>query len=120
MHDSWSDKTKKDIHSQDIQMVYRKAKNLKQLLVKGKINTLTQTPGFSMNCNKPCITCPQMDTSNTVTSNANITYKIQGKFNCQARNAVYVMECTICHKQYVGETPQTEQRKKIILQTIST
>ena len=41
MHDSWLDKTKKDIQSQDVQMVYRKAKNLKQLLVKGKINILT-------------------------------------------------------------------------------
>ena len=41
MHDSWLDKTKKDIQSQDIQMVYRKAKNLKQFLVKGKNNILT-------------------------------------------------------------------------------
>ena len=49
MHDSWVDKTKKDIQSTDIQMVYRKEKNLKQLLVKGKIHTLGQTPGFSTN-----------------------------------------------------------------------
>ena len=106
MHESWLDKTKIDIQSTDIQTVYRKAKNLKQLLVKGKIHTLSQTPGFSTNCNKPCITCPRMDSSNTMTSLSNISYKIQGKFNCQTRNAVYVMECTICHKQYVGETSQ--------------
>ena len=87
-------------------MVYRKAKNFKQLLVKGKIHTLSQTAGFSTKCNKPCITCPRMDSSNTVTSLANISYKIQGKFNCQTRNAVYVMECTICHKQYIAETSQ--------------
>ena len=106
IHESWLDKTKNDIQSTDIQMVYRKAKNLKQLLVKGKIHSLSQTPGFSTNCNKPCITCPRMDSSNTITSLSNISYKIQGKFNCQTRNAVYVMECTICHKQYVGETLQ--------------
>ena len=47
-----------------------------------------------------------MDSSNTMTSLSNISYKIQGKFNCQTRNAVYVIECTICHKQYVGETSQ--------------
>ena len=98
LHESWLDKTKKDIYSKDIQTVYRKAKNLKQLLVKGKLHTLTQTPGFSTNFNKPCITCPRMDTSNTVTSISKVTYKIQGKFNCQTKNTIYVMEYTICHK----------------------
>ena len=107
IHEGWLDKTKKDIKLKDLQTVYRKAKNLKQLLVKGKIHTLMQTSGFSTNCNKPCITCPRMDSSNTVTSRSNISYKIQGKFTCQTKNAVYVMECTICHKQYIGETSQT-------------
>ena len=99
MVDSWLDKTKKEIKSKDIQTVYRKAKNLKQLLVKGNLNTLKQTSGFSTNCNKPCMTCPRMDTSNTITSTSNVTYKIKGKFNCQSKNIVYVMECTICHKE---------------------
>ena len=106
-YDSWLDKTKKDIKAMDIQTVYRKARNLKQLLVKGKINTTPQRLGYSTNCNKPCVTCPRMNTSNTITSRNNISYKIQGKFNCQSRNTVYVMECTICKKQYVGETTQT-------------
>ena len=48
-----------------------------------------------------------MDTSYTITSKSNVTYKFQGKFNCQSKNVVYVMECTICHKEYVGETSQT-------------
>ena len=48
-----------------------------------------------------------MDTSNTVTSKSNVTYKIQGKFNFQSKNVVHVIECTICHKQYIGETSQT-------------
>ena len=103
-YESWLDKTKKDIKAMDIQTVYRKARNLKQLLVKGKINTTLQMLGYSTNCNKPCVTCPRMNTSNTITSRNNISYKIQGKFNCQSRNTVYVMECTICQKQYVGET----------------
>ena len=38
--DSWLDKTEKEIKSQDIQTVYRKIKNLKQLPVKGKLHTL--------------------------------------------------------------------------------
>ena len=39
-HDTWLDKTKKEIKAQDIQTVYRKLRNLKQLLVKGKLNIL--------------------------------------------------------------------------------
>ena len=106
-HDTWLDKTKKEMKVQDMQTVYRKSRSLKQLLVKGKLNILTQTPGYSTNCNKLCITCPRMDTSNTVTSRSNTTYKIQGKFHCQTKFAVYVMECTICKIQYVGQTTQT-------------
>ena len=33
----WLDKTKKDISRKDLQTVYKKARNLKQLLVRGKI-----------------------------------------------------------------------------------
>ena len=51
-YDSWLDKTKKEIKAMDIQTVYRKAQNLKQLLVKGKINTTPQRLGYSTNCNK--------------------------------------------------------------------
>ena len=111
-HDTWLDKTKKEMKVQDIQTVYRKSRNLKQLLVKGKLNILTQTPGYSTNCNKPCITCPRMDTSNTVTSRSNTTYKIQGKFNCQTKFSVYVMECTICKKTICGRN-NTNNKCKI-------
>ena len=100
----WLDKTKKDICSKDLQMVYKKARNLKQMLVKGKINTHQPTLGFSTKCNKPCKTCPRMDTSNTITSLDGISYKIQDKFTCQSRYIVYVMTCTICGKQYMGKT----------------
>ena len=101
-YDTWLDKTKKDIKSMDIQIVYRKARNLKQLLVKGKITTTPHMLGYSTNCNKPCVTCPRMNTSNTITSRNNVSYKIQGKFNCQSRYTVYVMECTLCKKTICG------------------
>ena len=107
----WLDKTKKDISRKDLQTVYKKAKNLKQLLVKGKITTSQPTLGFSTKCNKPCKTCPRMDTSNTITSLDGISYKIQGKFTCQSRYIVYVMTCSICGKQYVGETTQTLNKR---------
>ena len=52
-----------------------------------------------------------MDISNTITSIDGISYKIQGKFICQLRYIIYVMTCTICCKQYVGETSQTLNKR---------
>ena len=68
----WLDKTKKDISKKDLQTVYKKARNLRQLLVRGKITQYQPTLGFSTRCNKPCKTCPRMDTSNTITSTEGI------------------------------------------------
>ena len=107
----WLDKTKKDISKKDLQTVYKKARNLRQLLVRGKITQYQPTLGFSMRCNKPCKTCPRMDTSNTITSTEGISYKIQGKFTCQSRYIMCVMTCNICQKQYVGETSQTLNKR---------
>ena len=64
-----------------------------------------------MQCNKPCITCPRMDISKTITSIDGTSYKIQGKFTCQSRYIIYVMTCTIYVKQYVGETSQTLNKR---------
>ena len=107
----WLDKTKKDISKKDLQTVYKKARNLRQLLVRGKITQHQPTLGFSTRCNKPCKTYPRMDTSNTITSTEGISYKIQGKFTCQSRYIIYDMTCNICQKQYVGETSQTLNKR---------
>ena len=48
---------------------------------------------------------------NTVTSINGTSNKTQGKFTCQSRYIVYVMTCTICKKQYVGETTQTLNKR---------
>ena len=37
--------------------------------------------------------------------------KYKGKFTCPSRYIVYVMTCTICHKQYVGEMTQTLNKR---------
>ena len=52
-----------------------------------------------------------MDISNTITSIDGTSYKILGKFTFQSRYIVYVMTCTICKKQYVGETTQTLNKR---------
>ena len=87
-YDIWLGKTRKNVNSRDIQTVRRKVKNLKQLLVKGKIKTPSKALGYLTICNKPCETSPYMDINNTITSSSNMSYKIQGKFHCQSRNSL--------------------------------
>ena len=31
-------------------------------------------------------------------------YSINHIYSCDTKNAIYLLECSICHKQYVGET----------------
>ena len=81
---------RKGIDFQNIQIVYRRAPNLRDKLVRGQVIKELKL-GITSPCNKPCITCPKMDYSNVVTSNTN----------------VYVLTCGIHNMQYVGETQQT-------------
>ena len=98
---------KKGLTFQEIQMVNRRSRNLKDKLVRGNIKKNDTMLGMTAPCNTPCISCPKMDHSNVITSNRNISYKIPGRFNCQSRNIIYVLTCELHNKQYVGETQQT-------------
>ena len=70
--------------------------------------------GFYM-CNKPrCTYCPkyakpQMSFKSTVT---NISYKINGYYNCESKWVVYCIECKACHLQYVGSTIDFKDRMR--------
>jgi len=42
--------------------------------------------------------------SNITSTATKITHGIIGKLDCASENVIYVLQCTLCHKQYVGET----------------
>ena len=99
------ERNRKGIIYKELQVVYRRAPNLRDKLIKGQIQTKKQQKkGITKPCNKPCVTCNLMETSNTITTKRNVSYKIEGKFDCQSHHVVYVMTCKHCQKQYVGET----------------
>ena len=52
-----------------------------------------------------CLTCKHITPGTVVhcTSNGN-TFRIRATGNCKSRNVVYLIECKLCHLQYVGET----------------
>ena len=88
-------------------IVYKRAANFKQLLVRAAINT-EQTDKGSSPCGKPCITCPFMQKTDHVTSwKTKEQFEIKGRFNCKTKNAIYVINCKKCGLQYVGQTGNT-------------
>ena len=102
---------KNPINQEQIQTVYRKASNLRDLLITGLINTPEKQHYRCIPCKdsrrKSCLTCERINHTNTVTSSDEVTLKICGNFNCQSTNAVYCLTCHCCGKKYIGEISQT-------------
>ena len=105
-------------------MTYKYSKNLAQLLVKAKLNEnittdlptyplstfrLTSFPAKNMPCrNQQCGTCPQLtNRSHYYSYQTKHHYKIPDIYSCDTNAAIYLLQCQICHKQYLGETHVT-------------
>ena len=92
----------------DMPMVaFRRPKNIRDHLVRAKINTnRTKHPGTSKCGHGGCRICrDHMPETNTFTSTVTgITYKIHQKLNCNSKNVIYLLTCKTCGIQYVGET----------------
>ena len=80
------------------------------------MSSKVNTPEFTGSgpCGKPrCKLCPMMSKVSTVTSTASsFSYQIRGNFNCDSANIIYLLECTLCHAQYIGQT-ETAFRMRI-------
>ena len=89
------------------QMVHRRALNLKQSLVRADLK-LIDIPKGSGPCDKPCVTCPYMERTTTIfCSSSQEIFPIYGRFNCKTKNVIYVITCTKCGLQYVGQSSNT-------------
>ncbi|CAN7939219.1 unnamed protein product [Ixodes hexagonus] len=84
--------------------VFRRAKNLGDIITSSRL-TSPKNNG-SGPCNKPrCKICPHMvPTSKATSSKSNFVYNIEGTFNCDSQNIVYLLHCTLCSMQYIGQT----------------
>ena len=94
---------------------YRRPKNIRDSLVQAKIKSpqiQTQTPpSTSQACNnKRCVTCQHFDPTPTDSFTSHITgisYPIRNDATCLSSNVVYLIQCSKCGIQYVGETGTT-------------
>ena len=85
---------------------FRRAKNLKDLLVRNSLprNLPHQSPG-TFPCNRTvCRTCPHVNSSSTIATPKGHVY-ITGHFSCITEHVVYCLSCTKCPSiVYIGET----------------
>jgi hypothetical protein len=87
------------------QVVFRRAKNLKDRLVHARTTTRNMGTQGSGPCGRKCKACNIMKRSTEVrSSQTNFQFKIKGNYNCLSTNIVYLLECNKCHFQYIGET----------------
>ena len=105
-------------------ITYRHSPNLAQLLIRAKLNHHINSelptintpqiqpisyPAKNIPCrNAQCGTCLQLTNRSHYSSyQTKQYYSISDIFSCDTSHAIYLLECTICNKQYVGETHTT-------------
>lgn len=98
-----------------IRTVFTRGRTLSSLLFRQRDVSLDSSDGgLSVRCTseeeskhkrgRKCMLCPLMANSNSVVINGN-NFTLDGG-NCKQRNVVYLFQCTICDKGYIGKTDQ--------------
>jgi len=106
--------TTENLYNAHITYGYRRSKNLKDFLVRSKLESgkpksrvgPEDRPNPLNKCrSRSCTYCPHLDRSGTITSTTTgRTYQAKRHISCCSHNLIYCITCTICKKQYVGQT----------------
>ena len=107
----------RDIHDSKIIYGHSRNKNLRDLLVKAKVDyhpenallTQSETAPLSQTNNicktKQCRYCPKFNTTGYITSSNNgRQFHAKKNVTCKSHNVIYSITCNTCKKQYVGQT----------------
>ena len=108
---------------------YRQPPSLTQVVTRAKFTyseNAQMTRPVAMNdtkvtkCNdKKCGTCPLIATTNEILFHNNtIPFKIKSNVDCNATNILYLINCSGCQKEYIGQTSHLRARVRIHKQQI--
>lgn len=93
---------------------YRRPPNLRDLLVRAKLDTKPEKPRVKTKRSYPpcdrddCRYCTRMDKSGKIYCDyTKREYVARMKVNCKCDNLIYCITCTRCLKQYVGQSQNT-------------
>ncbi|XP_048246899.1 uncharacterized protein LOC125377449, partial [Haliotis rufescens] len=99
-----SDKMKQGLNKFKIIKSTRQPKNLKQILCPSKYSCTESVPCVSR-CNTPrCGTCNIISEGTTFLFANGKGFNVKADMNCRSKDVVYVMRCSGCGENYIGET----------------
>ena len=100
----------KEVFRNKIFLSFRRAKNLKDQLVRAKLPSVGEPPlakgTYRCNGRKSCQICNVITEGDSFeNSDENRSFKnFSGRYNCNSENVVYLLQCEVCSKKYVGST----------------
>ena len=87
---------------------FRRAKNIKEILVKPKNTNCSASPSEQgcFKCNGKCDLCKNylVETNFFTSCRTGRYYRIRQHITCKSRNVIYLVTCNKCNLQYVGST----------------
>jgi hypothetical protein len=96
--------TKEIFAKKNIRKCTRQPNNLKKIITKAEFKETMKPPTVSK-CNRPkCKTCINIIVGETFTFENGNKIQINDEMTCTSRNLIYVLSCSNCNKNYVGET----------------
>ena len=102
---------RKELFENKIFLSFRRAKNLKDKLVRAKLPNsddggLSVKGCYKCNGRKSCQICGLIKEGDSFeNSDENRSFSIfSGRYNCNSENVVYLLQCECCRRKYVGST----------------
>ena len=90
-------------------VAFRRPRNIKEFLISSDLPEIKMFPTKKRisipRCNRSaCRHFPVLDKTGWVKSNSTgRKYRTQTRISCTSSNLIYLIQCTICNKQYVGQ-----------------
>ena len=98
----------KDIYQSKPVMAFRHPKSLRDFLVRARLKPNSDDDNQTGECRpcgrKRCQCCKMITSAGTVKSSSGATVRLRQNTDCTTENVVYLISCSSCNKQYVGET----------------
>ena len=96
-------------------VAYKRNQNLRDLLIKAKVPKNQARPKRNLpgmyKCNN-CPVCPYIKTDKMIKAHgSDCKVELTKRYTCQSKNLVYVISCSKCGVQYVGETEKSLQKR---------
>ena len=86
----------------------KRNKNLRDKLVRAALHQPQRGAPGCHPCRRPCKTCKYIQTTDEFVSHTTKKkYKIHEEVNCLTPNVIYLLDCSRCGQQYVGQTSNT-------------